>query len=104
MGIASKSDLSRLSYTVRPPAKEISRSREAPPKNIPTFIYRGNAKKHYRPIVRVSKIRYVNVISYPKVVLQIHESFHSERNSQLDKLQNTAAHHGNLDTLYISQE
>src|SRR5690606_17868952 len=38
MGTGSNSDLLRLSYTVLPPAKEISRSREGPPKSIPIFI------------------------------------------------------------------
>jgi hypothetical protein len=38
-GMASKRDLLRLSYTVLPPAKEISRSREKPPNTIPTFNF-----------------------------------------------------------------
>ena len=36
--MGSNSDLFRLSYTVLPPAKEISLSRDGPPKNIPVFI------------------------------------------------------------------
>ena len=37
-GIASNKDLLRLSYTVLPPAKEISLSFERPPNKIPTLI------------------------------------------------------------------
>ena len=38
MGIGSNNSLFKLSYTVRPPAKEISRYLDCPPKKIPIFM------------------------------------------------------------------